>query len=61
MFDVPKFWSHYNEKQGDTNECNTIQLNQCFANRNAEDKIYPLTVKRDSRGSEGRQHSKTIL
>ena len=22
-----------------------IQLNQCFANRNDEDKIYPLTVK----------------
>ena len=29
----------------DTDECNTIQLNQCFANRNEEDEIYPLTVK----------------
>ena len=32
-------------KQEDTDECNTIQLNQCFANRNREDEIYPLTVK----------------
>jgi hypothetical protein len=40
-----KFWSRYNKKQGDTNECNTIQLNQCFANHNEEDKICPLTVK----------------
>ena len=32
-------------KQKDTDECNTIQLNQCFANRNEEDEIYPLTVK----------------
>jgi hypothetical protein len=40
-----KFWSRYNETQRDTNKCNTIQqLNQCFANRNDEDKIYPLTV-----------------
>jgi hypothetical protein len=37
-----KFWSRYNEKQGDTDECNTIQLNQCFANRNEEDEIYPI-------------------
>ena len=30
-----KFWSYYNEiKQEDNDECNTIQLNQCFANRN---------------------------
>jgi hypothetical protein len=42
---VTKYWSRYNAKQGDTNECNTIQLNQCFANRNDEDKIYPLIVK----------------
>jgi hypothetical protein len=32
-------------KHEDTDECNTIQLNQCFANCNEEDKIYPLTVK----------------
>ncbi len=31
--------------QGDSDEGKTIQLNQCFANRNEEDKIYPLTVK----------------
>jgi hypothetical protein len=40
-----KFWSRYNEMQGDSDEGKTIQLNQCFANRNEEDKIYPLTVK----------------
>jgi hypothetical protein len=40
-----KFWSCYNEKQGDTNESKTIQLNQCFANHNEEDKINPLIVK----------------
>ena len=32
-------------KQEDTDEYNTIQLNQCFANRNEEDEIFPLTVK----------------
>ena len=31
--------------QGDSDEGKTIQLNQCFANRNEEDKIYLLTVK----------------
>ena len=41
-----KIWSCYNEmKQEDTEECNTIQPNQCFANRNEDDEIYPLTVK----------------
>jgi len=40
-----KFWSRYNKMQGDSDEGKTIQLNQCFANRNEEDKIYPLTVK----------------
>ena len=40
-----KFWSRYNEKQGDSDEGKTIQLNQCFANCNEEDEIYPLTVK----------------
>jgi hypothetical protein len=40
-----KFWSRYNEWQGDSGEGNTIQLNQCFENRNEEDEIYPLTVK----------------
>ena len=32
-------------RQGDSDEGKTIQLNQCFANRNEEDEIYPLTVK----------------
>ena len=32
-------------RQGDTDEGKTILLNQCFANRNEEDEIYPLTVK----------------
>ena len=41
-----KFWSRYNKTQGDTNEGNMIKLNQCFANRNEEDKIYPLPVKK---------------
>ena len=40
-----KFWSRYCETYGDTVEGNMIQLNQCFANHNAEDEIYPLTVK----------------
>ena len=39
------FWPRYNETQGDLDEGKMIQLNQCFANCNAEDKIYPLTVK----------------
>ena len=40
-----KFWSRYNGKQEDTDECIMIQLNQCFTNCNDEDEIYPLTVK----------------
>jgi len=41
-----KFWSRYHETQGDSDENKTILLNQCFANRNKEDEIYPpLTVK----------------
>ncbi len=32
-------------RQGDSDEDKTILLNQCFANRNEEDKMYPLTVK----------------
>ncbi len=32
-------------RQGDSDEGKTILLNQCFANRKEEDKIYPLTVK----------------
>ena len=40
-----KFWSCYHETQGDSDKGKTILLNQCFANRNEEDKIYPLTVK----------------
>jgi hypothetical protein len=39
-----KFWSRYHETQGDSDEGKTILLNQCFANRNEEDEIYPLTV-----------------
>jgi hypothetical protein len=31
--------------QGDPEETNTIQMNQVFANRSEEGKIYPLTVK----------------
>ena len=46
MVDVLKILVLYNEmKQEDTDESNTIHLNQCFANRNEEDEIYPLTVK----------------
>jgi hypothetical protein len=40
-----KFWSCYNKTQRDPDKTNTIQMNQVFANRNEEDKIYPLTVK----------------
>jgi hypothetical protein len=40
-----KFWSCYNETQGDPDKTNTIQMNQVFANRSEEDEIYPLTVK----------------
>ena len=40
-----KFWTCYNEKQENTDESKTIQLNQCFTNCNEEDEIYPLTVQ----------------
>jgi hypothetical protein len=40
-----KFWSCYNETQGDPDKTNTIQMNQVFANCSKEDEIYPLTVK----------------
>jgi hypothetical protein len=40
-----KFWSCYNETQGDPDKANTAQMNQVFANRSEEDEIYPLTVK----------------
>ena len=40
-----KIWSRYHETQGDLDEGKTILLNQCFANRNEEDEIYPLNVK----------------
>ncbi len=30
--------------QGDSDEGKTIRMNQCFANRNEEDEIYPLTI-----------------
>jgi hypothetical protein len=32
-------------RQGDSDEGNMNLRNQCFANRNEEDEIYPLTVK----------------
>ena len=32
-------------RQGDSEEGKMIQMNQCFANCNEEDEIYPLTVK----------------
>jgi hypothetical protein len=37
--------SRYHKMQGDSDEGKMIQLNPCFANRNEEDEIYPLTVK----------------
>ena len=40
-----KFWSRYHKTQRDSDEGKTILLNQCFAYRNEEDEIYPLTVK----------------
>jgi hypothetical protein len=40
-----KFWSCYNETQGDPDKTNMIQMNQVFTNRSEEDEIYPLTVK----------------
>ena len=40
-----KIWSRYHKTQGDLDEGKTILLNQCFANCNEEDEIYPLTVK----------------
>ena len=40
-----KFWSRYHETQGDSDGGKTILLNQCFANHNEENGIYPLTVK----------------
>jgi hypothetical protein len=40
-----KLWLCYNEAQEDPDNTNIIQMNQIFAHRNEEDKIYPLTVK----------------
>jgi hypothetical protein len=40
-----KLWLCYNEAQEDSDETNTIQMNEVFANRSEEDKIYPLTFK----------------
>ncbi len=40
-----KYWTRYHETWGDSEYGKTIQLNQCFANHNEEDEIYPLTVK----------------
>jgi hypothetical protein len=39
-----KLWSCYNEAQQDSDEANTIQLNEVYANHSEDDKIYPLTV-----------------
>jgi hypothetical protein len=38
-------WSRHHKTQGYSDKGNMIQLNQCFANCNEEDEIYPLTVK----------------
>jgi hypothetical protein len=35
-------------KAGGLDEGKTIQMNQCFANRNEEDELYPLTLKQCS-------------
>ena len=40
-----KLWSCFNEAHEDPDKTNIIQMNEVFANRNEEDKIYPLTVK----------------
>jgi hypothetical protein len=40
-----KLWSCYKEAQEDPDKTNIIQMNEVFANRSEEDKIYPLTVK----------------
>jgi hypothetical protein len=40
-----KFWSCYNETQGDPDKTNTIQMNQVFTKHSEEDEIYPLTLK----------------
>ncbi len=40
-----KLWSGYNEAQEGPDKTNTIQINEVFANRSEEDKIFPLTVK----------------
>ncbi len=56
-----KFWSRYNKMQGDSDEGKTIQLNQCFANRNEENEIYPLTVKEIVEAQKADKHTQTIL
>jgi len=43
MVDVLKIFGP--AKAGDSDEGKTIRMNQCFANRNEEDTIYPLPLK----------------
>jgi len=45
MVDVLKILVPLPRNAGDSDEGKTIQLNQCFANCNEEDEIYPLAVK----------------
>ena len=47
-------------RQGDSDEGKTILLNQCFANRNEEDEIYPLTVKWIVEAQKA-EHSRAVL
>jgi hypothetical protein len=45
MVDVLKILVPLLRNAGDSDEGKMILLNQCFANHNEEDEIYPLTVK----------------
>jgi hypothetical protein len=40
-----KLWLCYNKAQEDPDKTNIIQINEVFANRSEEDKIFPLTIK----------------
>jgi hypothetical protein len=39
-----KLWLCYSEAQENSDETNTIQLNEVFANHSQDNEIYPLTV-----------------
>jgi hypothetical protein len=56
-----KFWSCYNEMQGDPDKTNTIQMNQVFANCSEEDEIYPLAVKEIVEAQKANSNSNTSL